>query len=153
MSVSSAIHMISEASAEIADENEEEGGQVENDEVADAFCSEGQDIDGNEKPLEDLRLKTEEVLNSIKELEARGQEFSDKIEKLEEITHEERDVRTELELLAKERALSVEAVKSNLDFTPGLRTIDRKASSLVLLFLYSDTCHLIFSLSLQRKKR
>ena len=51
------------------------------------------------------------------------------------------------------RAISEKAVKSYLDFTPGFRNIDRKASSLDLLILYSDTCHIIFSLSRQRKKR
>ena len=50
------------------------------------------------------------------------------------------------------RAFSEKAVKSYLDFTQGLRTIDSKASPLVLLILYSDTCHIIFSLSRQRKK-
>ena len=95
----------------MVDENEEDGGQVENAGGAEAFCSEDLDIEGNEKLLEDLRLKTEEVLYSREKLEARGQEFSDKIEKLGKIIHVERNVRTELELLAKGRVFSVEAVK------------------------------------------
>ena len=97
------------------DINNDTERQVENTGSADpVICiDQDQDIDENEKVLNDLRQKTEEVLNLKETSRAREQELNDKIRKLEAIVHEERTARAELELLVKERAFSVEVVRHN----------------------------------------